>query len=673
MQKTRFLIGTLGAMALGVFCSCSSDEASDPYAQDRNISAIDLPEIDSLVLDSIETGRYPEELSGWELHWSKPFDSSGTRLYILGDSLSNDAQVDALQNGAGDFDFGSAGLHAPLAVLPVDDTIWRIPASLFAGKGRSGRGLDLRADTVFWFSVWVRYSDGAVGAPVRYRFYLGDEYPPEIPDVDTLIGQTSMRMEFDRPRDMSSRFDDDFKGRVDSIRAIWWKGTRIKDSALKDADGRPLCDTIHVPRDSIRDTSVHRFRLELGGLGYETRYMVLLQMFDSAGNRSSLGPFPVKTRDSRVPGSPSGGGAVAGSNNAATFSWAPATDSFADGSYQYANAPNHRLLDYRLLLSSPMGTPYRPVDSVDIASDSAAFHSGATWPASGSISRFSWNGSRWNWSWPNFTPGDSFRLAVLVRDASGNPAADTLFIDGATPAISGVTCRADRPLLPVKGSGVVDDFCIERFEHVDSDGQVAHDVSWKQAIDACEGDGGFLCSEAQWQRACETEPSSTRVHAYGTMEIGVDSDIDSTVWLREVCGVAGGRGDSGVAQDTAKRDPRCVSAWGVRDMPGQMAEWTRDVWFSRPDTLKESQLDSWSGAYLDTSDYTGKADHGTLRGGSWLDIGNTALSKTLSRCTSRTYAAFSVYDTLPNKTVVRKPNPDGKASSFGFRCCYKPL
>jgi formylglycine-generating enzyme required for sulfatase activity len=227
-------------------------------------------------------------------------------------------------------------------------------------------------------------------------------------------------------------------------------------------------------------------------------------------------------------------------------------------------------------------------------------------------------------------------------------------------------------VVPVKGGNGIGDFCIERFEHI-VDGDIAHDVTWADAKAGCEEDGGFLCSEAQWQRACETEPGSSDVRTFGAMEVGADANIDSVVWLREVCGVATGPSDSSSATDTTKRDPRCVSGWGVRDMPGHLAEWTRDVWFSRREAIPSSSKDSWSGAYLDTSDYTGKADHGVLRGGSWIDLRNLALSQTLSKCRSRTYAAYSTYDTLPGNLIIRIPNPAGKATSFGYRCCFKPL
>lgn len=666
-MKTRFNIGTLGALALGVFFSCSTDDVSDPFAQDRNISAIDLPEIDSLVNDSILRGLYPDSLSGWELRWSQPFDASGTRLYILGDSLLDQGRIDALQNGAGDFDFGSVGMAPPLALVPTRDTVWKIPASLFAGKGHSGRGRDLRADTVFWFSVWVRYADGAVGAPVRYRFFLGDEFPPEIPEIDTVVGQTSLQIDFDRPRDLIGRFDETFKGRIDSIRAIWWKGTRIKDSAVS-SKSRP--ETLYVPKSQLRDTSVHRFRLTLSGMPYETSHLVLLQFFDSVGNRSSLGPFPIRTRDERFPSPARQGEANPLTSNRALVTWSPATDSFATGSYRYA-AANHRIGSYRILLSSPLGSKLRAVDSIDVGSDSAAFRPGASWPKDVIESRFRWNGTTWAWTWPNFTPGDSFRVGIVVRDKSGNLAPETLFVAGATPAIKGVVCPPGKPVVAVKGTDSLGDFCIERFEHT-VDGKVAHNVTWAQAIEGCKESGGFLCSEAQWQHACETEPDSKVRHTYGALEVGVDSDIDSAIWLRDVCAIGAVRPDTMAAFDTTRRDPRCISAWGVRDLPGHVAEWTRDVWFSKRDTLSKSRLDPWSGAYLDTSDYTGKSDHGVLRGGSWIDLGNLTQSKTLAECRSRTYAAFSSYDTLPGGERVRTPNPEGKARSFGYRCCYKP-
>ena len=657
MKKTGFLIRTLGALALGVFCSCTSDDVTDPFAQDRNVSALDLPEIDSLVADSVSKGLYPDSLSGWELHWSKPLSTTGAQtLYVLSDSAIDPA---SLTNGSGDFDFAGAGLSAPLARLPVTDSVWKIPSSLL-GHGRAAR-----ADKVFWFSVWVRYADGAVGTPVRYRFYLGDEYPPEIPVVDTVVGQTDFSIAFDRPRDMIGRFDETFKGRVDSIRALWWKGVHIKDSS------GAKCDTVKVPLDSLRDTSVHRFHMTLGGMATESPYMVLLQFFDSAGNRSSLGPFPVKTHDDRIPSGASNGAVEATSHNRIVLTWDAASDSFANGSYRTSTAPNHRIGSYRVLLASPPSARFRAVDSVDLNSDSASFRSGKTWPSDTSMSRFRWNKASWRWAWPNVPPGGSFRLAIVVRDRSGNLAADTLFVSGSTKPITGIACptgSAIQGLVPVQGNDTLGDFCIERFEHVAS-AQVVHGATWAEAIAGCEKAGGELCSEAQWQRACETEPGTSDIHGFGAIEVESSDDID--MWLKEVCGVGTGKADSLAANDTTRRDPRCVSAWGVRDMPGQMAEWTRDVWYSRRDTLKSNQFDGWNAAYLGASDYS-PTKHGVLRGGSWLDISNLDLRKSLARCKSRTYAAFSSDTTLANGAVVRKPNPDGKASSFGYRCCYKP-
>lgn len=640
----------------------------DPFPQDRNITALQLPEIDSMVADSIAKGTYPESLSGWELRWSPPLSEDGAQaLYILGDSLPADRKA-KLVNGAGDLDFGAAGLAPPLAKLSTRDSVWRIPKSVLKGRGK-----DLRTDTVFWFSVWIRYADGAIGPPVSERLFLGDEIPPEIPVVDTLVGQTSFSMFFDRPGDLTSRFDTAKTGTIARIRTIFWKGTRLKDSAVRmDAQGKVVFqpETLEVSQDSLRDSAIGRFRLDLTGLQTNTSYMALLQFFDDTLNVSTWGPFPINTRDDRVPSSPTTGTLAQPRLGRVVVGWSPATDSFAAGAYLIDIAPNHRIRTYRVLLSSPAGSRWRPVDSLDLYEfDASNFRSGKKWEPGPSVSRFSWNGATWSWTWPNLSPADSFRVAVVARDLSGNPATDTLVLSGRAATTPGITCPPGKSLIAVRGETTAEDYCIERYEHVAS-GSTVSEVSWTQATAACQAAGGELCSEWQWQRACETAPDTTRIYPFGAVETGLD--LDTLGWLESACGLGGGPADSSLARDTSLRDPRCVSAWGVRDLPGQLAEWTRDVWHSRADTIPQARRDLWSRAYLGASDFTGKSDVGVLRGGSWLDIGNLAVRKNLARCRGRTYPATSAIDTLPNKTIGPVPDPDGRAKSWGFRCCYKP-
>lgn len=642
----------------------------DPFPQDRNITALMLPEIDSLVADSIAKGTYPESLSGWELRWSPPLSEDGAQaLYILGDSLPAERKAQ-LVNGAGDLDFGAAGLAAPLAKLSVRDSVWRIPKSVLGGRGKT-----LRTDTVFWFSVWIRYADGAIGPPVSERLFLGDEFPPEIPTVDTIVGQTTFTMLFDRPRDLTSRFDTAKLGTISRIRTIYWKGIRLKDSTIRyDAEGRVVShpDTLHVGVDSLEDSAIKRFRLDLVGLAYNTSYMALMQVFDDTGNVSTWGPFPINTRDERIPSSPSSGTVTFPRSGRALVSWAPSTDSFAGDAPQTSRAPNHRIRTYRVLLAGTNGARARPIDSIDLYDlDTANFKAGVSWNPGPGVSRFSWNGSTWSWAWPNLSPGDSFRVAVVSRDRSGNPSAESLWVAGRSGTIANIACPPGKSLVAVRGdtSIGVKDYCIERFEHVAS-GATVSEVTWSQAISACQGAGGELCSEFQWQRACETAPDTTRIYPFGAVETGIE--LDTLGWLESACGLGGGPEDSANARDTTRRDPRCVSGWGVRDMPGQLAEWTRDVWHSRADTLKRFQRDTWSGAYLGASDYTGKPDLGVLHGGSWLDIGNLGVRKNLARCRGRTYPATSLTDTLANGKIGPAPDPDGRAKSWGFRCCFRP-
>ncbi|MCB9497159.1 MAG: SUMF1/EgtB/PvdO family nonheme iron enzyme [Fibrobacteria bacterium] len=651
-MKNRILIKTLGALALGVFFSCASDDTVVPFAQDRNVAAIDIPEIDSLVLDSVNRGIYPDSLSGWELRWAKPISEGGAvALYVLGDSMP-DERADKLANGSGDFDFSGAGLRAPLARLTAQDTVWRIPSALLGGQGKR-----IRTDTVFWFSVWLRYQDGAVGSPVRAYLFLGDNIPPQPGRVDTIVGQTTFAFDFDRPRDPTSRYDDSANGELSFIRSIWWRGRQLSDSS----GGR--AETTYVARDSVRDTSIHRFHLSLHGLEYDSPHLVILQMADDTGNVATLGPWPVNTRDATIPASAQNPRLSVDNHTRATFRWKAATDSFRSQTPQYSTSPNHGIRSYRVLLSEGGVAPWIAVDSLDLfANDTSNFHRGDSWPSIRTLSRFHWGRDEWEWSWPNIAPGDSFRLAMIARDRSGNPTRDTLFVAGRTSPIEGITCPPDKGLRPVKGTGQIGDFCIEQFEHR-IDGKPATQVTWKQAAAACVEDGGFLCSEMQWEQACQGDPddASARLQ-YGAREIGMDPD--TLGWLLEACNMGGGPASVLRSSDLATHDLRCVSGWGVRDLPGHLSEWTLDTWTLRPDTIPPSRRDSWSGAYQGKSDQHDSISYGVLHGGSWVDQGNPNALLEQATCKGRTYA-------------VRKgsliPDSLGKSSAWGYRCCHRPL
>lgn len=137
--------------------------------------------------------------------------------------------------------------------------------------------------------------------------------------------------------------------------------------------------------------------------------------------------------------------------------------------------------------------------------------------------------------------------SVLLAGCTSNGAPHDGGGDAAGDADAADGDRSDAPVEPCPEEMVlIDDdagtaFCIDRYEHPGQEGQAPTvGVPWFQARVACAEVGKELCLEEQWTRACAGTPSAA---CQGTI------------------GVSG-------------RRTACVNELGVRDMPGNVAEWT---------------------------------------------------------------------------------------------------
>jgi hypothetical protein len=115
------------------------------------------------------------------------------------------------------------------------------------------------------------------------------------------------------------------------------------------------------------------------------------------------------------------------------------------------------------------------------------------------------------------------------------------------------------------GARVHKRFCIDRDEYTRAgEALPAADVSWTDARRACEADGKRLCRETEWELACEGE----QMHPYPTgfdrdaTACNVDRDhlIDAAGKLRDL-------------RQPAAALAACVSAYGARNMVGNVDEW----------------------------------------------------------------------------------------------------
>jgi formylglycine-generating enzyme required for sulfatase activity len=255
------------------------------------------------------------------------------------------------------------------------------------------------------------------------------------------------------------------------------------------------------------------------------------------------------------------------------------------------------------------------------------------------------------------SPGGTYRLFVRAVDSSGYVSeADSITVSTTAAVFPGAdssaTCPPGFVAAPggsfLRGDTVSADegprlqrymksFCIEPYEHRDSSGAFATRKTWEQARDACSdiassltpSDSTWLCTEAEWERACEG------VSPDPALTYGMQSERASGANVRFTCNV--GTGDSAMAMSAALRDPTCVSYDGVFDLAGNLAEWVLDPYTSggypaTPETLS-----------LGTphTPVTSASVHG-FRGSHYLNPNQsptTLLAR--ARCSNRDYATQS--------------------------------
>jgi hypothetical protein len=656
MRSRRLFLKTLGALAFGVLFSCAPDAPETLYPQNRMAREVDFYDLTPSAEDSMRKGIYPDSLSGWILRWELPLEAAELNgIYVFGDSIPKEISRARLVSGTGEMDL--QGLPF-LAKLAPTDTLWEIRKFFKDAAGKWLQGRNVRADTAYHFSIWLRYNKDAAGDPVTRRMFLGDEMAPTLPMLSDSVGQTNFVVRMPRPGDQTSLFDTARKGPLSSIEIRYWAGAAA-DSVDTVANVSRV-KSVEVPKAQLQDRSIDSFRLEIAGLRYYTAYSYVLTVTDSVGLRSQSSPLDFITRDSLPPAPPTALSSRITGYDTLRLTWQAATDSFGPGGVPLP-FPNHHIAQYTIRLDGA------PIDSLDLTADTAnSFAANVVWPRVQTPTRFRWNGSVWTWTWPNARPGKAISVSILARDLSGNDASTTPSIADSAGSPAAFSCPAGYQA--ITGAGRLGNYCIEEREHR-SNGVARKGVTWKQAIEICATEGGFLCSDSQWVRACETNPSGG-VLPYGSVETGFFNGtidyLDSTIWLNKVCQL--GTGDSSGLYATSS-DPRCVSGWGVFDMPGNLAEWTRDVFHTTPTASgrRDSHL-----AWIDTSDLTGKSDVGTIRGGTWLLLDQPDRALSSATCRERNYPAFSnLHDSLASGKR-RRANPEGKSIGVGFRCCRLP-
>ena len=259
-------------------------------------------------------------------------------------------------------------------------------------------------------------------------------------------------------------------------------------------------------------------------------------------------------------------------------------------------------------------------------------------------------------------PRDTLIVRIRSIDSSGYYSVALIDTIPVTPGPEN-DLACPKGFVPVRTSDTTR-FCIERFEHQDSDSTFMHDVLYSEALAACKSmdASGFtvsLCKENDWEKACRAE---TRV-TYGVIE---ESDFSASEYLFRYCNV--GTDDSTGTYLLANRNPKCVSPDGIRDLPGSYQEWTigrkKDTvevlkgtsyaLFSEQDRSSLAKCTSFSTPYRLRAAYTQDTVY-LYRNASKVD---TTTTKDTSRTLYATLTQKDFRDTLQYFTVTNPKTGD---------------
>jgi hypothetical protein len=517
------------------------------------------------------------------------------------------------------------------------------------------------------FAISTVYGQGGLNGQPRYTVAItNDRFPPDPLQPAYTAQARSVEVLWSRPGDPTSYFDPEadsglIKGYV--VRVI--RGGAVKPLipfrpvlTLYNAGG--LDRTAEVRADSfrtVRGAPGVRFwlpdsqkafdqvledvrdslRVTIGNIAPQDTVDITLWAVDAEGNATDTGSLTrVLLTDTTQPTTPVLNileGSVARNSLAYTFT-ASRDRVEVNGVLVPAAAPNANILEYRLTRRHIGGSPGGAslVDSLfKIPANQRAFESFSD------TVRY-------------LPPGARYRLSVQAIDSTGHASEiaslDTSTLPAAfTGADAGATCPAG--LIPVPagrftlGSGLGGDeapgttgtrflgaYCIEPYEHRTggTSGPFQTKVTWEQARDICAdlspSNGSHLCTEAEWERACEGDPSASLVY-------GIQSEARYPQNVRDACNI--GTNDSAMANNINLRDPTCLSYDGVFDMAGNFAEWVLDPYTpsgypSTPDTLIVGQP-------LTTPSST--SEH-VFRGTHYLNTNQTpAIMQSAGRCSNR--------------------------------------
>ncbi len=568
------------------------------------------------------------------------------------------------------FVFTDAHKSLPDTLLPGQDRIVALDSN--------GRAELLSGNLVFAL-VPVYTGGGTPGRPLFAYFVTADRQPPDVFRPDFRPLPHGLLIAWERPTDRVSFFDPSMDtGIIAGYRLeVGLDGIRTPDrrkafqpklkyyrmggadstssvTATMKLNGEGLPDRmVYVLPDGHRSAkhthpdATDSMYLEIEGMFPQDSLNAQLSAVDSAGNSdsTSMSKVSIRTTDTTQPSTPKLKYDSL-SRNGFTVVWSAARDSVpgSDGRLTVAGRPNANILEYRLTrnLVRASGENTAGLDQRDtIIQDSLL----PTRPEFRIPVSF-------------LPPGATYHFTLLAVDSSGYPSRiDSMDVTTLNVAFadsdSVLTCPPGFIPMPrgrflLGDNGGSDDekpakpaamgpYCIEPYEHRDSTGRrFVSNVTYEQAEAICEAVSPAystkLCSEAEWERACEGPAADASALLHGIQSEGKDPSI-----LQSDCNQA--TNDSAMAINFALRNPVCLTTEGVYDMAGNLSEWVRDTYAATAyqrlagDTLR---LDHDT-VFADSGD---RPPH-SIRGGNYLKPGRTQLTavQSLARCSNRDFPA----------------------------------
>ncbi|MDQ3002907.1 MAG: formylglycine-generating enzyme family protein [Fibrobacterota bacterium] len=385
--------------------------------------------------------------------------------------------------------------------------------------------------------------------------------------------------------------------------------------------------------------------LVIGNLTPQDTLKLFLFAIDSAGNRNHtiMETISVLTTDTTQPSMPRLS-VDSVSRNGFRVKWSASSDSIeVDGKKVEAEAPNANIHLYRLtrILQRQAGAKTTSLDRIDTTVEVDPSKDSTKDSLSISM-RF-------------LPPGTAFHLKLMAVDRSGfESATDTLTVTTDSVRFAGADSVLICPpgLIPVpRGSFKLGDaassekdeqsakivkvapYCIEPYEHRDSTGKrFVSNVTYDKAAKICEDMApdfdSKLCSEIEWERACEGPDSIPLLH-------GIQSEGANASILQSTCNQ--GTNDSAMAMSFELRNAICLTTEGVYDLAGNLSEWVRDPYY-------DSAYILFTKATTDTIDHDFTFGDSTMkrhgiRGGNYLktNFPQQVLTQNLARCSNRDF------------------------------------